>query len=50
MQWFIGLKHPGITWQVYGEHWIMRDGMTYLLGQELITDCSIYNGWWDYNL
>ena len=41
---------PGVYWQVYGEHWMLSNGRTIVLGTELVSDCSIYNGWWDYNI
>jgi hypothetical protein len=38
---------PGIRWTVFGEHWEEVKGQTYLLGSQLVEDCSIYNGWWE---
>ena len=37
-------------WTVLGQHW-MRDnrGKEYVAAQEVVTDCSIYDGWWDKN-
>lgn len=36
-------------WAVVGHHWTISGGKYVLLQQETVTDCSIYNGWWDYN-
>lgn len=35
-------------WKVVGNHWILySNGQSWYLGDETVTDCSIYNGWWD---
>ena len=37
-------------WAVQGRHWIMSsDGQPILIAEEYVTDCSIYDGWWDKN-
>ena len=39
----------GKDWRVKGTHCIERpkkDGVEFF--QEMVRDCSIYNGWWDY--
>jgi hypothetical protein len=38
---------PSNFWIVQGYHW-MKDGKgkNYIVTQEKITDCSIYDGWW----
>src|SRR3990167_8098396 len=37
------------SYHVVGEHYLKNnDGVVMLLGKEYVTDCSIYNGWWDY--
>jgi len=37
-------------WKVKGYHW-MKDGrgQNRLVSLTEVTDCSIYNGWWDFN-
>jgi hypothetical protein len=38
----------GQGWKVHGFHWRhYTDGTYHLEAEEWITDCSIYNGWWD---
>lgn len=36
-------------WKVIGSHWMVHEqtGRTFMLGQETVVDCSIYDGWWD---
>lgn len=38
------------SWRVAGDHY-MKDnkGKEYVAAQEFVTDCSIYDGWWDKN-
>jgi len=37
-------------WAVQGMHWMMgSNGKPILMAQEYVTDCSIYDGWWDRN-
>ena len=31
-------------------HWMLSNGRTIVLGTEFVSDCSIYNGWWDSNI
>jgi hypothetical protein len=36
---------------VEGSHWLMNQNKrVILIGYELVSDCSIYNGWWDHEL
>lgn len=36
-------------WAVWGHHWISNNkGQISKLGEEYVTDCSIYDGWWDH--
>ena len=40
----------GIGWIVRGLHWRhYSDGRYHLEQEEWVTDCSIYDGWWDKN-
>ena len=41
---------PGVEWQVYGEHWMLVNNRVVVLGSELVTTCTLYNGWWDVNI
>ena len=35
-------------WVVHGYHWIKDEsGRVICLGEETVSDCSIYDGWWD---
>jgi len=34
-------------WTVVGEHWRNLYGKIQYLGSEIVSDCSIYDGWWD---
>lgn len=35
-------------WGVWGHHWIRNDhNQAVKLQEEYVTDCSIYDGWWD---
>ena len=37
-------------WMVRGTHWMTdRRGNAVLVQQELVNNCSIYDGWWDRN-
>lgn len=37
-------------WAVRGNHWMIdRNGSHYIAASEYVTDCSIYDGWWDRN-
>lgn len=40
----------GGGWQVRGVHW-MKDTLRnpVLVSDETVSDCSIYDGWWDYD-
>lgn len=35
-------------WVVKGYHWMKdKKGKNYIVAQEAVRDCSIYDGWWD---
>ncbi len=37
-------------WKVHGLHWMVsKNGDPILMAEEFVTDCSIYDGWWDRN-
>jgi hypothetical protein len=40
----------GSGWKVHGTHWRKHgDGKYYVEDDEWVTDCSVYDGWWDRN-
>ena len=42
-----GEGHGG--WIVHGYHWIKNSqGQIRPIGEEIVKDCSIYDGWWDH--
>lgn len=45
VHWGEGTK----DWTVQGDHWIEKNGKITLDAHEQVEDCSLYNGWWDYN-
>jgi hypothetical protein len=51
--WRNGIVHWGEGrggWKVHGQHYIAyKAGDLISLGEQWVTDCSIYNGWWDRN-
>ena len=47
MHW--GEAVPGSGWRVIGYHWINEGGRERLMEVTDVTDCSIYDGWWDKN-
>lgn len=53
LTWRSAAAHWGegqIGWQVHGRHWrLYTDKKWHLESDEWITDCSIYDGWWDRN-
>jgi len=38
----------GGSYCVVGNHYMYVRGVEHLVQSESVTDCSIYNGWWDY--
>jgi hypothetical protein len=34
-------------WLVHGVHWIKNASGFLKIGEEIVDDCSIYDGWWD---
>lgn len=38
---------PGSGWTVAGIHWVIENNLPRCLGTETVTDCSLYDGWWD---
>lgn len=38
---------PGSGWRVVGYHWQKINGQDVLLQITDVSDCSIYDGWWD---
>src|SRR5690349_16900848 len=40
---------PGSGWRVIGTHWMKdpKTGCDIYLGATDVTDCSVYDGWWD---
>jgi hypothetical protein len=39
---------PDASWYVEGYHWIRLGKKEKLQAVTKVTDCSIYNGWWDW--
>lgn len=40
----------GSGWAVHGTHWRQyTDGRYHVENEEWVSDCSIYDGWWDRN-
>ncbi len=37
----------GAGWKVIGTHWEMVNGVVKNVANETVTDCSIYDGWWN---
>ncbi len=42
-----GEARPGAGWRVYGIHWEIINRVPTNVANENVTDCSIYDGWWD---
>jgi hypothetical protein len=37
-------------WSVYGQHWMKNDkNIPYKAQEEIVFDCDIYDGWWEWN-
>jgi len=41
--------YPGAGWKVTGEHYMLQNNQFIVLGYENVVDCSIYDGWWDFD-
>ena len=50
--WRHAAYHPtesyGGTYCVVGTHFMYINGVEHLVQSESVTDCNIYDGWWDY--
>ncbi len=45
-----GVPGTSSTWGVAGNHFMQYpNGEIRLVAQEYVTDCSIYDGWWDFD-
>jgi len=39
----------GWSWRVHGTHYmLMSNGQPFVAAEEDVSDCSIYDGWWDH--
>ncbi len=39
----------GWAWRVHGQHYmLMSNGQGFLAAEEDVSDCSIYDGWWNH--
>ena len=41
-------SYRGGAYMVIGTHWISRNGRPEKLGETVVGNCSIYDGWWDH--